>query len=453
MLAAAHPQVHYARCRGMHGPNRDSSRQPDHPNISSIQWSVLSATVGGKRYVGVVAKITPLRPRPHVLEFFAGIGLARMGLEAAGFAVSWANDYEPDKFAMYAAHHQDRHDRVIVEGGLTTHVGPTHTFAVGDIAAVKASELPKGASLAWASSPCTDLSLAGSRGGLSSGESNAFWAWTRVLRDMGANAPDHVVLENVIGLATSHGGEDLRAAIRELNSLGYSVDLLSLDARRFVPQSRPRMFVVGTKTPPEDDPVSSELRPAWVQPFYGDESLRMHRAPLPAPPKFLLDGFSAQVEDIPLEDERWWDAARLEAFVESLSPTQRGRIDDLKRRRGVHYRTAYRRTRNGKPVWEVRADDVAGCLRTARGGSSKQAVVRIGHGQLKVRWMTPLEYARLMGAGDFKLEGARNSQALYAFGDAVAVPAVEWLGRNYLMPLVKSEIGTHRAVTLATCVQ
>ena len=51
--------------------------------------------------------------------------------------------------------------------------------------------------------------------------------------------------------------------------------------------------------------------------------------------------------------------------------------------------------------------------------------------------MTPLEYARLMGAGDYNLTGARTNQALFAFGDAVAVPAVEWLGTNYLLPLTK----------------
>ena len=39
--------------------------------------------------------------RPKVLEFFAGIGLARIGLESAGFRVAWANDFEPDKWAMY----------------------------------------------------------------------------------------------------------------------------------------------------------------------------------------------------------------------------------------------------------------------------------------------------------------------------------------------------------------
>lgn len=379
-------------------------------------------------YDSPVANITPIRQRPQALEFFAGIGLARIGLEAAGFKVAWANDYEPDKHAMYAAHFND---------------GPDHTYVVGDVGKVAAADLPS-ASLAWASSPCTDLSLAGSRAGLAGKESNAFWLWVNILRDMEERAPEVVVLENVIGLATSHGGEDLRSAIRALNDIGYSIDLLSMDARRFVPQSRPRMFLVGTKNPPAEDErsLASELRPDWAQNFYGDESLRMHRAPLPEPPAFLLEGFGKVVETMPMDDERWWDADRTNAFVRSLSPTQRERVIQLRKSAGVKYRTAYRRTRNGVPVWEVRADDVSGCLRTARGGSSKQAVVRLGNGRLKVRWMTPLEYARLMGAGDFNLSGARNNQALFAFGDAVAVPAVEWLASKYLMPLLNGTLGS-----------
>lgn len=54
--------------------------------------------------------------------------------------------------------------------------------------------------------------------------------------------------------------------------------------------------------------------------------------------------------------------------------------------------------------------------------------------------MTPLEYARLMGAPDYSLEGLRDSQILFGFGDAVVVPAVQWVGDNYLAPLIRGEL-------------
>ncbi|MGQ4535459.1 DNA cytosine methyltransferase [Dermabacteraceae bacterium P13264] len=374
-------------------------------------------------------KVTPISAaRPRAMEFFAGIGLARVGLERAGFSVVWANDCEPDKKAMYEA-----------QFGATQE----HQFSLGDVAKVKVETLPRDASLAWASSPCTDLSLAGGRAGLAGSQSGTFWQFVRLMHELEENSPGVVVLENVVGLATSHGGEDLATAIHAFNKLGYSVDVLTIDARRFVPQSRPRLFLVGAKNPPEDvaDPTS-ELRPDWLQAVYGDASLLTHRAALPTLPVPLTEGMGSLMEGIPLTDERWWDKERTQAFISSLSPAQFKRVNILRRSSGIKYRTAYRRTRNGVPVWEVRPDDISGCLRTARGGSSKQAVVRLGNNRLRVRWMTPREYARLMGAGDYDLSTARNNQALFGFGDAVAVPVVSWLAENYLMPLVK---GTFQA--------
>lgn len=378
-----------------------------------------------------MGEVTPISAaRPKVLEFFAGIGLARMGLESAGFRVAWANDYEPDKKAMYEAQFGDTDD---------------HTFVLGDIGKVKADDLPRDASLAWASSPCTDLSLAGGRAGFAGTQSGTFWNFTKLLEELGDDRPLVTVLENVTGLASSHGGDDLTAAIMAFNDLGYSVDVLSIDARRFLPQSRPRLFLVGAMNPPVDTPdPNSQLRPDWLQWVFGDKNLRTHRAALPTPPIPLTEGLGELVEDMSVGDERWWDAPRTKAFTTSLSPTQKDRVAALRRAPGVKYRTAYRRTRNGVAVWEVRPDDVSGCLRTARGGSSKQAVVRLGNSRLQVRWMTPREYARLMGADDYDLSAARTNQALFGFGDAVAVPAVAWLAENYLMPMVNGAMGAQR---------
>lgn len=409
-------------------PHRSPRRTPGHSRWKPVTLC-LDVNDSGGQYDSRMGNVTPISAaRPRVLEFFAGIGLARMGLEEAGFHVAWANDYEPDKKAMYDAQFAE---------------SSNHSFALGDIGKVKVDDLPRDAELAWASSPCTDLSLAGTRAGLAGVQSGTFWHFTKLLRELEGDRPEAVVLENVVGLATSHGGDDLTAAIREFNDLGYSVDVLAIDARRFLPQSRPRLFLVGAQNPPEDvaEP-NSELRPDWLQWVYGDKTLRTHRAKLPAPPAPKTEGLGEVVEEMSLNDERWWDADRTEAFTSSLSPMQRDRVMALKRSPGVKYRTAYRRTRNGVAVWEVRPDDISGCLRTARGGSSKQAVVRLGNKRLQVRWMTPREYARLMGAGDYDLSAARNNQALFGFGDAVAVPAVSWLAKNYLMPLVRGKLAS-----------
>lgn len=41
-----------------------------------------------------------------------------------------------------------------------------------------------------------------------------------------------------------------------------------------------------------------------------------------------------------------------------------------------------------------------------------------------------------MGAGEYRIDGFRDSEVQFAFGDAVAVPAVGWLAEEYLLPLV-----------------
>ena len=134
---------------------------------------------------------------------------------------------------------------------------------------------------------------------------------------------------------------------------------------------------------------------------------------------------------------------------------QRDRLEILIADQKVSYRTAYRRTRQGVAVWEVRADDIAGCLRTARGGSSKQAVVRAGNGSMRVRWMTPHEYVVLMGAPGYDIDGVRPLQVMFGCGDAVVVPVIDWLSTHYLRPLVlgemtpKTAVETRRASTSA----
>lgn len=359
---------------------------------------------------------------PTALEFFAGIGLARAGLEQAGFSIAWANDYETKKHQLYRSQY-----------------GSDTEYHVGDIADVTGIDLPTGSAIAWASSPCTDLSLAGNRDGLAGRQSGTFWHFVRILDELGDDRPPVAVLENVTGLASSHSGDDLTAAVRAFNSLGYSVDALAIDARHFIPQSRPRMFLVGALTPPESDNSPSELRPEWLEWIHSDPTLTTHRAPLPIVPPLLTQGFTALADQLPDDDPHWWNPSRTADFLRSLSPVQAARLESLRASNQVSYRTAYRRTRQGKPVWEIRPDDIAGCLRTARGGSSRQAVVKAGEDKVAVRWMTPHEYASLMGIPDYRFGAATDNQIRFGFGDAVAVPVVAWLGKNYLMPLVRHE--------------
>lgn len=346
-------------------------------------------------------------------------------MEQAGIKTVWANDYDVNKKAMYEGHWQ------------------SGDFLLADIHALKSEELPT-ADIAWASSPCTDLSLAGKRVGLRGGrESSAFFGFTDLIAGMHERQPQVIVLENVIGLASSHEREDLRAAVKEFNALGYSVDAITLDARRFVPQSRPRLFIIGVKNPVNGGEQDTCLRPDWLSWLHKDPELNTFMMPLPKAPDLLSHGFTDEIESIPGNDTRWWSADKVALFRESMATVQRERLEQFVSMAGITARTAYRRTRNGIPVWEMRPEDISGCLRTPRGGSSKQAVVMMGNGMLKIRWMTGLEYARLMGAGWYTLDNLRDSQIQYGFGDAVVVPAVGWVAKNMIIPHLEALDNSH----------
>ena len=358
-------------------------------------------------------------------EFFAGIGLVRTALEPLGVDVVWANDIEKAKYDVYAANH-DAGD-----------------FHLGDIRDVTVQQLPPGLELATSSFPCVDLSLAGNRRGLLGEQSGMFWEFARILEELGESRPRVVLLENVVGFASSHGGKDLADALSELASLGYSSDVFTVDARHFVPQSRPRMFIVGIRGPLPSAavcgvPPRSDLRPEWVSRIYlKHQDLGMHYLPMVPLPTSPIE-LSAVLEQLAVDDSRWWSSDRVQAFQASLSPRQAARVEALRGAPDLTWRAAYRRTRSGVAVWEVRNDGIGGCLRTTGGGSSRQALVELGAGGLRVRWMTPLEYARLMGAGSYRVCATTPNQALFGFGDAVVVDVIRWIGEQYLVPVLRT---------------
>ena len=67
-------------------------------------------------------------------------------------------------------------------------------------------------------------------------------AHARARRSRTAAAP--IVLENVYGCLTSHAGKDFAAIGSALSSSGYRFGAIVINASRFVPQSRPRVFFI-----------------------------------------------------------------------------------------------------------------------------------------------------------------------------------------------------------------
>jgi DNA (cytosine-5)-methyltransferase 1 len=183
--------------------------------------------------------------KPFFLEFFAGSGLVSQALSAY-FHLSWANDVCPKKAAIFRLNH-----------GI-------EKFHLGSVSSVDGRHLPK-SSLSWASFPCQDLSLAGKTGGIMASRSGLVWEWLRVMDEMSV-APSILVAENVMGLVSWEGGRHYCQLHNALTERGYSVGAMLLDAVLWLPQSRPRIFVVAVKNEARIPKELLDTKHNWLHP-------------------------------------------------------------------------------------------------------------------------------------------------------------------------------------------
>lgn len=342
-----------------------------------------------------------------MLEFFAGSGLVAYGMKDC-FSPVWSNDINERKSKVYRANFKADH------------------FLQDDIRNVSGSDLPN-AHLSWASFPCQDLSLAGNMKGIHAERSGLVWEWLRVMDEMDKR-PCVLALENVLGLLSANEGKNYISIHNALLRRGYKCGAIALNSDLFVPQSRPRVFVIAVR---EDVKIPVEIignGPNW------------------------LHNKAAERLGNTLEKWIWWKTTppihrklNLEDILEYDVKFDKDDVLRLVPQRMMHelnskengIATGYRRTRNGSQQLELRFDGIAGCLRTPAGGSSKQYIVIRKNGENHARLLTVREAARLMGAPDsYTLPGTYND-GYFAMGDAVVLPVAKFLAERFLKPLVE----------------
>jgi DNA (cytosine-5)-methyltransferase 1 len=353
----------------------------------------------------------------------------------AGLGAQWrclfANDFDPKKAACYARNW----------GG--------EELKVCDVRDLALEDLPQTApDLIWASFPCQDLSLAGAGAGLNGERSGSFWPFWRLVRGLvqDRRAPSMIVLENVVGALTSHEGRDFRAIIVAFAEIGFDAGAMIVDARHFLPQSRPRLFFIAVARASAPQRLSKlsdaddiwhppTLRRAW---FALPERLQRRwiwwRMPRRAKPETR---FADLIEE-PLAGVRWHPKAETRRLISMMTPLHRAKVEEAKACRRLMVGAMYRRTRreNGESVQrvEVRFDDVAGCLRTPAGGSSRQLLLIVDGEDVRSRLISARETARLMGLPeDYELP-ARYNDAYHLTGDGVVVDVVRHLSEHVLLP-------------------
>lgn len=371
-------------------------------------------------------------------EFFAGGGMARAGL-GADWQCSFANDFDRMKAATYAANWGSGH------------------LICDDVANIKPAALPGVADLVWASFPCQDLSLAGSYRGLGTAasevmtRSGTFWPFWKLMQGLirGRRRPRLIVLENVVGALSSRDGQDFASICAAFAEADYRFGAVVIDARHFVPQSRQRVFFVAVAADieiPENllsrGPVSmwhpaaltGALRKSGTA--VGQQWLWWN---LPAPPQ-CSTAFADVIDEHPQGCE-WHSPAQTQQLLAMMTPLHLAKVDRAKKSGRKQVGALYKRTREERGIRqqraEVRFDELAGCLRTPGGGSSRQTILVVERESVRSRLLAPREAARLMGLPESYKLPVRYNDAYHVAGDGVCVPVVRHLARSILEPMLE----------------
>lgn len=362
----------------------------------------------------------------------------------AGLGKQWdcllANDFDPMKANAYRDNWGGRE------------------LVVGDISSLDVKDLPIPSDLAWASFPCQDLSLAGNYKGIGTSSdsektrSGTFWPFVNLMKRLQdkKSHPSVIVLENVYGILTANNGNDFQAICEAISDLGYQYGAMVIDGRHFVPQSRPRVFIICVRT----DVVIPEylIGDGPMQPWHPERLITSFNAlskklksswiwwnlPQPEPRQF---DFIDLIEEKPL-DVSWHSAAETKKLISMMSDVHLEKLKGAQNSGTKMVGAVYKRTRldaNGNKIQraEIRFDSIAGCLRTPSGGSSRQIIFIVEKNQIRSRLLSAREAARLMGLPDeYKLPRNYND-AYHVAGDGIVVPAVRHISKNIIERIIE----------------
>ncbi|SFW32046.1 DNA cytosine methyltransferase [Nitrosovibrio sp. Nv17] len=377
-------------------------------------------------------------------EFFAGGGMARLGL-GSDWTCVFANDNAHQKIAAYNAR------------------WGTGELDARGVEEIDVADLPRGAQLAWASFPCQDLSVAGVGKGVGSAEdratrSGALWSFLDLIVGLKRESahPAVIALENVTGLLTSNSGRDFAVICEALAKLGYVFGAVIVDAKHFVPQSRPRIFLIAAREDcpiPESVVCSTSERP-WhsagvvnAQANLSDElAARWRWWRLGAPPHLEED---ALLRAVNLDDDAEWHApVETKRLLAMMPATHCARLAEAKRAAKPMIGSLYLRMRPAKDgnvqCAEIAFSTTLGCLRTPRGGASRPRIIVVEGHRVRTRLLSPREAAGLMGLPDDHPLPDSYQHAFQLIGDGVVIPVVNFLARTLLKPLALASMNVSR---------
>ncbi|HFI1561992.1 DNA cytosine methyltransferase [Yersinia similis] len=372
-------------------------------------------------------------------EFFAGGGMAQAGL-GKQWRCLFANDMDPIKASNYIENWGFEH------------------FDDRDVRAIKSSDLTGQADLVWASFPCQDLSLAGN--GLGIGEidasedqttrSGAVWPFLDLIDKLGEEnrKPPILVLENVLGLLTLDQGRHFATICHQLSKTGYRYGAVIIDAKHFLPQSRPRVFIVALSRQFSAPMCLYSNGP--LAPWHSPSLLRAcEMFPGEARDDWIWwmlgnapESRTQELTDIiNCEDQNtlWHSSDETQRLIGMMAPAHLERLKKARESGETSIGSLYLRMRREKGVNRQRAEitfsPVVGCLRTPKGGASRSRIIVADKDDVKTRLLSVKEAAALMGLPEDFILPTTYQSAFKIIGDGLAVPSVRFLAERILEPL------------------
>ena len=189
------------------------------------------------------------------IDFFAGIGGFRKGMELAGHKCVGFCEFDKFATASYISMHlltqkqreslgkvplKKRQKEILKEEYRNGE------WYANDIRRVYARDIPRADCWCFGF-PCQDISVAGKQIGFKGNRSSLFF---RVMYLIGQleeeNKPTYLFIENVKNLLSVNGGWDFARLLVEMDREGYDAEWQVLNSKDFgVPQNRERCFIIG----------------------------------------------------------------------------------------------------------------------------------------------------------------------------------------------------------------
>lgn len=189
------------------------------------------------------------------IDFFAGIGGFRKGMELAGHECVGFCEFDKFATASYISMHLlTEEQRKALEDipikkrqkEILKEEYRNGEWYANDIRRVYAGDIPKADCWCFGF-PCQDISVAGKQAGFQGNRSSLFF---RVMYLIGQlkeeDKPTYLLIENVKNLLSVNGGWDFARLLIEMEQRGYDAEWQVLNSKDFgVPQNRERCFIIG----------------------------------------------------------------------------------------------------------------------------------------------------------------------------------------------------------------